>query len=97
VQPQIILMDISLPGLSGYDTARDMRAKPWGKGVTLIAVTGWAREEDRRRALDAGFDLHLTKPVDADVLEELLNGALAAGAAPGISNVFPDDAAFERQ
>jgi PAS domain S-box-containing protein len=97
VQPQIILMDISLPGLSGYDTARDMRAKPWGKGVTLIAVTGWAREEDRRRALDAGFDLHLTKPVDADVLEELLNGAPAASAAPVVSNVFPDDAAFERQ
>jgi signal transduction histidine kinase/ActR/RegA family two-component response regulator len=81
VQPEIILMDISLPGLSGYDTARDMRAKPWGTHVTLIAVTGWAREEDRRRALDAGFDRHLTKPVDADVLEALLNGPLASRGA----------------
>jgi len=76
--PQIILMDIGLPGLSGYDTAREMRSRPWGKAVTLIAVTGWVREADRRRALEAGFDEHLTKPVDASLLEALLNGTAAS-------------------
>ena len=77
-QPQIVLMDIGLPGLSGYDTAREMRARPWGETIRLVAVTGWAREADRRRALEAGFDQHLTKPVGADVLEELLNAPTAA-------------------
>ena len=80
-QPQIILMDIGLPGLNGYDTAREMRARPWGESVTLIAVTGWVREDDRRRALESGFDQHLTKPVDADLLETVLNGA-AEKASP---------------
>jgi PAS domain S-box-containing protein len=76
--PQIVLMDIGLPGLSGYDTAREMRSKAWAEGLSLVAVTGWARDVDRRRALEAGFDRHLTKPVGADVLEALLNGSAAA-------------------
>ena len=74
-RPQIVLMDIGLPGLSGYDTARELRSKPWGEGVNIIAVTGWARETDRRRAIEAGFDRHLTKPVAAEVLEALLNAS----------------------
>lgn len=80
-QPQIILMDIGLPGLSGYDTAREMRTRPWGEAVTLIAVTGWVRDDDRRRALESGFDRHLTKPVDASLLEALLNGAVAEASS----------------
>ena len=72
-QPQIVLMDVSLPDLSGYDTARTLRSRPWAEGISLIAMTGWAREADRHRALEAGFDRHVTKPVDADVLEALLN------------------------
>ena len=64
--PRSVLMDIGLPGLSGYDTAREMRSRPWGEGISLVAVTGWARESDQRRALEAGFDRHLTKPVSAD-------------------------------
>jgi CheY-like chemotaxis protein len=72
-QPQIVLMDVNLPGLSGYDTARALRSRPWAEGVSLVAMTGWAREADRHRALEAGFDRHVTKPVDADVLEALLN------------------------
>jgi PAS domain S-box-containing protein len=76
-RPQIVLMDIGLPGLSGYDAAREMRSKPWAEGISLIAVTGWAREVDRRRALEAGFDRHLSKPVSADVLEALLNAPAA--------------------
>jgi CheY-like chemotaxis protein len=63
--------------LSGYDAAREMRSKPWAEGISLIAVTGWAREVDRRRALEAGFDRHLSKPVSADVLEALLNAPAA--------------------
>jgi signal transduction histidine kinase/CheY-like chemotaxis protein len=74
-RPQIVLMDIGLPGLSGYDTARELRSKPWGEGVNIVAVTGWARETDRRRAIEAGFDRHLTKPVAAEVLEALLNAS----------------------
>jgi CheY-like chemotaxis protein len=72
-QPQIVLMDISLPGLSGYSTAHTMRSRSWAKGASLVAMTGWAREVDQRRAIDAGFDCHLTKPVSVDVLETLLN------------------------
>jgi PAS domain S-box-containing protein len=84
-QPQIILMDIGLPGLNGYDTAREMRARPWGEAVTLIAVTGWVREDDRRRALESGFDRHLTKPVDASLLEALLNGAAEKASPAGLA------------
>jgi len=72
-QPQIVLMDVSLPGLSGYDIARTLRSRPWAEGISLVAMTGWAREADRHRALEAGFDRHVTKPVDADVIEALLN------------------------
>jgi DNA-binding response OmpR family regulator len=72
-QPDVVLMDIGLPGLSGYHIAREMRSQAWAAGVTLIALTGLARDADRLRALAAGFDLHLAKPVDADVLEAVLN------------------------
>ena len=74
LQPQIILMDIGLPDLSGIARRAEIRSKPWGKSVTLIALSGWERASDRRRALDAGFDQYLIKPVDADVFEALLNG-----------------------
>ncbi len=77
-RPHVILMDIGLPGLSGYEIAREMRSRPWGRIVSLLAMTGWVREADRRRALEAGFDRHLTKPLDPDVLEGLLRGPLPA-------------------
>jgi len=66
-----------LPGLSGYDTARTIRSRPWAEGLILVAMTGQAREADRHRALEAGFDRHITKPVDADVIEALLNASVA--------------------
>jgi CheY-like chemotaxis protein len=72
-QPQIVLMDVSLPGLSGYDSARTIRSQPWAEGIILVAMTGWAREADRHRAREAGFDHHVSKPLDADVLEALLH------------------------
>jgi PAS domain S-box-containing protein len=71
--PDIILLDIGLPGMSGYDVARQLRADPRFGRTLLIAITGWGSFEDRRRSSDAGFDEHLTKPVDLGVLEPLLN------------------------
>ena len=73
LQPQIVLRDISLPGWSGYTTAHKMRSRSWARRASLVAMTGWAREVDQRRAIDAGSDCHLTKPVSVDVLETLLN------------------------
>jgi CheY-like chemotaxis protein len=72
--PDLVLLDIGLPGMSGYDVARAMRLQPQLAGVTLVALTGWGAEDDRRRAKDAGFDHHLTKPVDLSVLEDMLKG-----------------------
>jgi CheY-like chemotaxis protein len=70
--PQALLVDIGLPDLSGYELAQRIRAAPWGQHATLIAVTGWGQEQDKRRALAAGFDHHLTKPVAADAVTALL-------------------------
>jgi PAS domain S-box-containing protein len=70
--PEVVLLDIGLPKLNGYQAARRIRQQPWGRGMTLVALTGWGQEEDKRRASEAGFDHHLTKPVDPAALEELL-------------------------
>jgi CheY-like chemotaxis protein len=71
-QPDVVLLDIGLPRLSGYDAARRIRQLPGGYEMTLIAITGWGQEEDRRQSQQSGFDLHLVKPVDPAVLEKLL-------------------------
>jgi len=63
-RPDAVLLDIELPGFSGYEVCRRARAQPWGSDMTLIALTGWGQEEDRRRTQDAGFDGHLVKPVE---------------------------------
>jgi PAS domain S-box-containing protein len=71
-RPEIVLLDIGLPKLNGYEAARHIRAQPWGGHMALIALTGWGQEEDKRRSLEAGFDHHLTKPVVPAALEKLL-------------------------
>jgi PAS domain S-box-containing protein len=71
-RPHVLLLDIGLPDLDGYQLARAIRAAPWGRGIVLIAVTGWGQEEDRRRAFEAGCDHHLTKPIAAETVESLL-------------------------
>ena len=71
-RPDLILLDIGMPKLNGYDTARQIRTRPWGKETILIALTGWGQDEDRRRSQEAGFDSHLTKPIDPVALESLL-------------------------
>jgi PAS domain S-box-containing protein len=71
-RPDIVLLDIGMPGLDGYEVARRMRASRFSKDTRLIAITGWGQEHDRERAFSAGFDYHLTKPVDPRRLSELL-------------------------
>jgi len=71
-RPEIALLDIGMPDLNGYEVARQLREPSWGKTLRLIALTGWGQEEDKQRALAAGFDHHLTKPVDLAELERLI-------------------------
>ena len=73
-RPDVVLCDIGLPGMDGYGVARALRADPETRSAFLIALTGYGQEEDRRRALEAGFDAHLTKPADLDALRRLLVG-----------------------
>ncbi len=70
--PDVILLDIGLPVMNGYDTCRTVRQKPWGKEIIIIALTGWGQDDDRRKAKDAGFNGHMTKPVNHDDLLETL-------------------------
>ena len=72
LQPQVLVLDIGMPGLNGYEVARQVRAQSWGPGSLLIAATGWGQEEDRRKALQAGFDLHFTKPFSPEQLLEAI-------------------------
>jgi CheY-like chemotaxis protein len=74
--PDIVLLDIGMPGLNGYEIAQHIRKRLWGQRITLIAVTGWGQEDDRRRAIAAGFDYHLRKPIDPDFLQSLLKERL---------------------
>jgi len=73
-RPHVALFDIGLPKLNGYEACRCIREQLWGKGVVLIAVTGWGQDEDRRRSREAGFDHHMVKPVDPQALMKLLSG-----------------------
>jgi PAS domain S-box-containing protein len=71
-RPEIILLDIGLPGMSGYEVVRSLRAEPSGQGVIIAALTGYGQDSDRERSWEAGFDYHLTKPPDPSLLESLL-------------------------
>jgi CheY-like chemotaxis protein len=71
-EPEFALLDIGMPDLDGYEVARQLRLTDAGRNVRLIALTGWGQDEDKRRARDAGFDHHLTKPVDPHWLDALL-------------------------
>jgi CheY-like chemotaxis protein len=70
--PDVVLMDISMPHMDGYEAARRLRAESWGKDVVLIALTGWGRQGDIEAARAAGFDGHLLKPVSAESLVDLI-------------------------
>jgi DNA-binding response OmpR family regulator len=77
-RPDVVLLDIGLPRLSGHDVCRRIREQPWGANIVLIALTGWGQEEDHRRSREAGFDGHLVKPVDYAELVALLSSLLPA-------------------
>ena len=76
-RPDVVLLDIGLPGMDGYEVAQKMRELPGLRDIRLVAVTGYGRSDDRLRARDAGFDDHLTKPVEYAVLERTLAGLRA--------------------
>ena len=73
LRPDVVLMDLGLPRIDGFDACRRIREQPWGKGILMIAITGWGQDVDRRKSQEAGFDHHLVKPVDARAIAALLS------------------------
>jgi signal transduction histidine kinase len=71
-EPDVVVLDIGMPGIDGYEMCRQIRLRPSGRHVVVIALTGWGHPQDKQRALDVGFDAHLTKPVDPAAFQELL-------------------------
>jgi len=88
-RPRAAIIDIGMPGMSGHEVARRMRLEAWGRNAALIALTGWGQEQDKQAAKAAGFDEHLTKPVDPDDVEHVLDELL--GDKPGSdASDYPD-------
>jgi CheY-like chemotaxis protein len=71
-RPRMVLLDIGMPGMDGYEVARRLRASPRGAQASLVALTGWGQDDDRRRVREAGFDHHLVKPADFAALRSLI-------------------------
>jgi PAS domain S-box-containing protein len=86
-QPDIVLMDLGMPNINGYDAARRIRQEPWGHDLALVATTGWGQEESRRRAAEAGFDCHLVKPVAIEALRQVLGAPTPSPAAKALKPV----------
>lgn len=82
-RPHIVILDIGMPDIDGHDVAREVRREEWGRGALILALTGWGQTEDKERARAAGFDRHLTKPVDPEVVEGIVAAHLAAHTASG--------------
>jgi signal transduction histidine kinase len=72
LRPDVVLLDIGLPRLNGYEVCRRIREQPWGRELRMVALTGWGQQEDRRRSREAGFDTHIVKPVEPEALMALL-------------------------
>jgi CheY-like chemotaxis protein len=77
--PDVVLLDIGLPKLNGYEVAQRIREQSWGAAMYLIAVTGWGQDEDRQRSSEVGLNLHMVKPVEPAALEKLLAGLRSSG------------------
>ena len=71
-QPDAVLLDLGMPGMNGYEVCEQIRSRPWGVSILMVAQTGWGQAQDRARTLEAGFDAHLTKPIDPDTVQEML-------------------------
>ena len=78
----MVLLDIGLPKLNGYDVARQIRPEPWGSTPMLVAITGWGQAEDKDLSREAGFDHHLVKPVETDKLLSLIQKRKSAASNP---------------
>src|SRR6187549_2698039 len=78
--PEVVLLDIGLPKLNGYEVAQRIRENAWGKSMFLIAVTGWGQDEDRERSSEVGLNVHMVKPVEPAALEKLLSELRPGGA-----------------
>jgi CheY-like chemotaxis protein len=72
-RPEVAFIDIGMPDCSGYEVAQALRRETWGTAIRLVALTGWGQDEDRQHSKDAGFDRHMTKPVDPEALDKLLS------------------------
>jgi CheY-like chemotaxis protein len=81
-RPDIILLDINMPGIDGYEAAQRIRRQPWGKGMVLIALTGYGRQEDRTRIREVGFNAHLVKPLVYKQVAALLASYSASTQSP---------------
>jgi len=71
-RPRVVLLDIGLPKLNGYEVAQRIRQQTWGESMFLVAVTGWGQDEDRQRSVDVGMNLHMVKPVEPAALDRVL-------------------------
>jgi CheY-like chemotaxis protein len=78
-RPEVILLDIGLPVMNGYEVARTIRRQPWGTDIVIVALTGWGQMEDRKRSKEAGIDHHLVKPVEPQALIDLLSRMAQSG------------------
>ena len=85
--PDVMLLDIGLPGLNGYEVCRELRSHDWGRRMTAIALTGWGQSDDIQRSADAGFDGHLVKPLDLPALQQLLSGLGVHGVTSVLARV----------
>ena len=74
-RPHVVLLDIGLPTLNGFDACRRIRAQPWGKRMMVVAVTGWSQDADHRKSREAGFDHHMVKPIGYAALMSLFDSA----------------------
>jgi CheY-like chemotaxis protein len=74
-RPDIMLLDLGMPEMNGYDVCRSIRERSWGKAIRIVALTGWGQDRDRQNTREAGFDAHLVKPVDVRLLGQVLSGA----------------------
>jgi CheY-like chemotaxis protein len=77
-RPGIVFLDIGMPSMDGYETCRRIRMQPFSRDIVIVALTGWGQPQDKARAMLAGFDVHLTKPVDPNAVEKLLSGGAGA-------------------
>ena len=85
-RPDLVLLDIGLPKLDGYQVAQKIREQPWGQAMVLVALTGWGQEEDRKKSRDAGFNAHFVKPMDPAALTALVAGLPAVEGDSPLAN-----------